>query len=573
VKIQQRPLSSVQGLGESDIHPVLRRIYAARGIGDAEELDLSLGRLLPVSRLKGIEAAAKMLQRSLASGESLLIVGDYDADGATSTALAMRALRAFGAESVDYLVPNRFDFGYGLTPELVELAAERPPGLIITVDNGISSIAGVARAAELGIPVLVTDHHLPAKELPAAAAIVNPNQPGDDFPSKHLAGVGVLFYLMVALHRALKAEDWFQRQGLPEPNPADWLDLVALGTVADLVPLDWNNRILVSQGLKRIRARRCRPGILALLDLAKRSPARVVASDMGFAVGPRLNAAGRLEDMGLGIECLLTDSPDTAAEMAQALDQLNRSRRQIEQEMRQQAEQALEVLHLLNQGELPAGICLYDGAWHQGVVGILASRIKDQYHRPVIVFADGGEGLLKGSARSISGLHMRDLLDRIATRHPGMVRRFGGHAMAAGLTLETGRFDEFKAAYEAEVAASVEPAMLQGSLLSDGELADSELSLEFAQLLRDAGPWGQGFPEPLFEGEFRLLQQRVVGESHLKLRLSGSGSDETIDAIAFNQATLERGAGQVKLAYRLDVNEFRGLQTPQLIVEYIQSIP
>ncbi len=572
MNIQRRPLPSAEALGESEIHPVLRRIYAARGIGDRAELDLGLAGLLPVSRLQGVEAAAQLLRHSLESGKSLLIVGDYDADGATSTALAIRALQAFGAGAVDYLVPNRFDFGYGLTPELVELAAERRPGLIITVDNGISSVSGVARAAELGIPVVVTDHHLPAETLPSAAAIVNPNQPGDDFPSKHLAGVGVLFYLMVALHRCLKADDWYQRQGLPEPNPADWLDLVALGTVADLVPLDHNNRILVSQGLKRIRAGRCRPGILALLEVAQRSPSRVVASDIGYVVGPRLNAAGRLEDMALGIECLLTDSPEEAAQMARELDQLNRSRRDIEQAMRQQAEQALARLHQLNEGELPAGLCLYDGAWHQGVVGILASRIKDQYHRPVIVFADGGEGLLKGSARSISGLHMRDLLDRIATRHPGMVRRFGGHAMAAGLTLGAGNLDDFKRAYESEVAATVEPSMLQGRLLTDGELSGKEFGLEFAQLLREAGPWGQGFPEPLFEGDFRLLQQRVVGEHHLKMRLASPESDETIDAIAFNQPALDSHIDRVKLAYRLDVNEFRGLQSPQLIVEYIQSI-
>jgi single-stranded-DNA-specific exonuclease len=551
----------------------LRRIYTARGIGDRSDLDLSLARLLPVSRLQGVEAAAELLQRCLIDGTSLLIVGDYDADGATSSALAMLALRAFGAASVDYLVPNRFEFGYGLTPELVELAAERRPGLIITVDNGIASLSGVARAAALGIPVLVTDHHLPGETLPSAAVIVNPNQPGDDFPSKHLAGVGVLFYLMVALHRLLSRQDWFRQQGLPEPNPADWLDLVALGTVADLVPLDRNNRILVSQGLKRIRAGRCRPGILALLALAKRSAERVVASDMGFAVAPRLNAAGRLEDMGLGIACLLTESPQAAAQMAQALDELNRSRRHIETSMRQQADQVLERLHRLNQGELPAGICLYDKDWHQGVVGILASRIKDQYHRPVIVFADGGKGLLKGSARSISGVHMRDLLERIATRHPGMLRRFGGHAMAAGLSLDAEGLKTFKAAYEAEVAASVEPDMLRGTLLTDGELSGSEFRLEFAQLLRDAGPWGQGFPEPLFEGEFRLLQQRVVGESHLKLRLSDSKSGESIDAIAFNQPALETGVDAVRLAYRLDVNEYRGLQTAQLIVEYIQSIP
>lgn len=571
MRIRQRPLASAQALEASRLHPVLRRIYAARGVAGESELDLSLGRLLPVRRLKGVEASAALLAQAIEAGRSLLIVGDYDADGATSTALAMLALRACGEEKVDYLVPNRFDFGYGLTPEIVELAAERRPGLIITVDNGISSLSGVARAAELGIPVLVTDHHLPGAEMPAAAAIVNPNQPGDGFPSKNLAGVGVLFYLMVALQRHLSAQDWFSRRGLEEPNPGDWLDLVALGTVADLVPLDLNNRILVAQGLMRIRAGRCRPGIRALLEVAGRSLSRVVASDIGFAVGPRLNAAGRLEDMSLGIECLLTESPQAAAEIAAELDQLNKSRRAIEQEMRQQAEQSLERLHRLAEGELPAGLCLYDAEWHQGVVGILASRIKDQYHRPVIAFADGGGGVLKGSARSIAGLHMRDLLDRIATRHPGVVMRFGGHAMAAGLSLASERFDEFRAAYEAEVADSVEPEMLQGTLLTDGGLSGDDLSLELAQLLRDAGPWGQGFPEPLFEGEFRLLQQRVVGESHLKLRLAPLTGGGSIDGIAFNQPALDQGVGRVMLAYRLDVNEFRGLRTPQLIVECIQS--
>lgn len=559
------------GLNAGGIHPVLRRIYASRGVTQEAELDLTLSRLLPVSRLQGIEAAAALLAQVLTAGKSLLIVGDYDADGATSTALAMIALRACGAETVDYLIPNRFDFGYGLTPELVELAVSRKPGLIITVDNGISSIAGVARAAEFGIPVLVTDHHLPADQLPAAAAIVNPNQPGDDFPSKHLAGVGVLFYLMVALHRRLQADGWFASRGLAQPNPADWLDLVALGTVADLVPLDLNNRILVSQGLQRIRAGRCRPGIRALLSVANRSLARVVASDIGFVVAPRLNAAGRLDEMGLGVECLLTESDQAAAEMAQELDQLNRSRRVIEQEMRQQAEQALDRLHQLGEGEVPDGLCLYDSEWHQGVIGILASRIKDQYHRPVVAFADGGEGVLKGSARSISGLHMRDLLDRVATRHPGIVLRFGGHAMAAGLSVEASRFADFKTAYESEVSAAIEPAMLQRTLLTDGELVSDEIGLPLAQLLRDAGPWGQGFPEPLFEGEFRLLQQRVVGEAHLKLQLA-SIEGACIDGIAFNQPSLASDVKQVKLAYRLDVNEFRGQLTPQLIVEYIQSI-
>jgi single-stranded-DNA-specific exonuclease len=571
VKIVQRTLAPMpEGFSEL-IHPVLQRIYRARGVCSGDDLDLELAGLLPVSRLMGVEAAARLLLETLRQARPIVIVGDYDADGATSTALAVLALTAFGATNVSYLVPNRFEFGYGLTPEIVELAARRQPGLIVTVDNGIASNAGVERAASLGIPVLVTDHHLVGEHLPAAAVIVNPNQPGDDFPSKHLAGVGVIFYVMAALDKLLKSTGWFEQRGLAQPNVAAWLDLVALGTVADLVPLDRNNRILVSQGLKRIRAGRCRPGIRALLEVANRPLARVVASDIGFAVAPRLNAAGRLEDMGLGIECLLTTFEAKARNLALELDELNRSRRTIEQDMRRQAEQLLARLHQLNEGELQAGLCLYDESWHQGVVGILASRIKDQYHRPVIAFADGGEGVMKGSARSIKGLHMRDLLDRIATRHPDMLTRFGGHAMAAGLTLEAGRYPDFKAAFEQEVAQAIDSSMLQGQLLTDGELQGDEMTLEMAQTLRDGGPWGQGFSEPLFEGEFHLLQQRVVGESHLKLRLAAAQQTAPIEGIAFNQPPLPEETRSVMLAYRLDVNEYRGLRQPQLIVEYIQS--
>lgn len=571
MKIVQRTLASTPAELCGQLHPVLRRIYLARGIATRDDLDLELAGLLPVGRLQGVERAADLLMETMRRDRPIVIVGDYDADGASSTALAMLALRAFGAGQVSYLVPNRFEFGYGLTPEIVDLVAERQPGLVVTVDNGIASLAGVERASALGIPVLVTDHHLPGAQLPAAAAIVNPNQPGDDFPSKYLAGVGVIFYVMAALGRRLQSAGWFEQRGLAPPSVADWLDLVALGTVADLVSLDRNNRILVSQGLKRIRAGRCRPGIRALLAVANRVPERTIAADIGFAVGPRLNAAGRLEDMGLGIECLLTESGSEARRMAQELDELNRSRRLIEQEMRRQAEQLLERLHRLGDGELQAGLCLYDESWHQGVVGILASRIKDQYHRPVIAFADGGEGIMKGSARSVSGLHMRDLLDRIATRHPGLLQRFGGHAMAAGLTLEAARYPAFKAAFEAEVARSIEPSMLQGLLLTDGELRGDEMTLEMAQALRDGGPWGQGFPEPLFEGEFQLLEQRVVGESHLKLRLASARREATLDGIAFNQPPLPGETRSLRLAYRLDVNEFRGQRQPQLIVEYIQS--
>lgn len=571
VKILQRPLPSEPFFLSTGMHPVLQRIYLARGLKHDDDLRLDLSKIVPVSRLKGVTQAAELLFQTLQQKKSILIVGDYDADGATSTALAMLALGAFGADKVSYLVPNRFEFGYGLTPELVELAAAKNPGLLITVDNGISSLSGVDRANELGIPVLITDHHLPAEQLPAATVIVNPNQPGDPFSSKHLAGVGVIFYVMAALANRLRAADWFINQHLKEPNPADWLDLVALGTISDLVPLDHNNRVLVSQGLRRIRAGSCRPGIRALIEVAKRSLSNIVASDIGFAVGPRLNAAGRLDDMGLGIDCLLTESESTAKKMALALDQLNQTRRSIEKEMKSQAQSALEQLHFHTEGELPAGLCLYDKSWHQGVIGILASRIKEQYHRPVIAFADGGEGIVKGSARSINGLHMRDLLAGIATRYPDMIIRFGGHAMAAGLSLSTAQFPQFKSAFEQAATALLEPAMLEGVVFTDGELMPNELNLTLAQALRDGGPWGQGYPEPLFEGTFYLRQQRVVGENHLKLQLSSEESGWIIDAIAFNQPQLSEPNRQLRLTYRLDVNDFRGQRSPQLIVETIQS--
>ncbi len=528
--------------------------------------------MAPVSRMKGITHAADLLHDALRLEKSILIVGDYDADGATSTALAMLALDAFGAKEFSYLVPNRFDFGYGLTPELVDMAASREPGLIITVDNGISSLSGVARANELGIPVIITDHHLPPEQLPAAAAIVNPNQPDDQFPSKHLAGVGVIFYLMAALARKLKGVGWFEQQGLKEPNPAQWLDLVALGTICDLVPLDYNNRVLVAQGLRRIRAGACRPGIRALAEVAKRSLSNIIASDIGFALGPRLNAAGRLDDMGLGIECLLSDSSSAARQMAMELDRLNQERRGIEQSMKIQADDLLQQLQLSADGGLPAGLCLYDEAWHQGVVGILASRIKAQYHRPVIAFARGDAGVIKGSARSITGLHMRDLLADIATRNPAMITRFGGHAMAAGLTLAEADYPRFKQLFEQQIADQLSPEMLQGVVFTDGELSPDEMNLEMAEILRNGGPWGQGFPEPLFEGCFSLQQQRVVGEHHLKLELSSANCAWTIDAIAFNQPPLADPELRVQMTYRLDVNEFRGKRTPQLIVETIQSI-
>lgn len=571
MNIIQRQRSDQTSNLPADLHPVLQRVYQARGVCIAEDLDQGLDRLLNVDRLLGIDRAVGLLHRVLEQLGHILILGDYDCDGATSSALAVLALQAFGCHKVSYLVPNRFEYGYGLTPEIVDLAAQRNPDLIITVDNGIASVSGVARANRLGIPVLVTDHHLPGEQLPAAEVIVNPNQSGDRFSSKNLAGVGVIFYVMAALRSRLREVDWFEPRGLSLPNMAQWLDLVALGTVADLVLLDRNNRILVEQGLRRIRAGRCRPGIKALLELSGRSLHRAVASDMGFAVGPRLNAAGRLEDMGQGIECLLADDPETARQLARELDQLNQTRREIEQEMKDQAIAILDELHLQAAGELPMGICLYQEAWHQGVIGILASRIREQYHRPVIVFANGGDGMLKGSARSVSSLHIRDLLERIASRHTGLLDRFGGHAMAAGMSLRIERYQVFQQAFEEEVSEQLDAGTLEGILLSDGGLQPAELNLDLAQQLRFAGPWGQGFPEPLFDGDFRVVFQRVVGERHLKLRLAPVGSNEVLDAIAFNQA--DRGVlpEQVHLAFRLDVNEFRGLVQPQLIVETIQS--
>ncbi len=571
MEIIQRSLP-VQALQRSEaLHPVLERVYRARGVLSVDELDHSLSRLLPATRLRGLDEAVSLLQQILEQDGHILIVGDYDCDGATSTVLAILALRAFGARNVSYLVPNRFEFGYGLTPEIVDLAAQSSPDLIITVDNGIASIRGVDHANALGIKVLVTDHHLPGEQLPAAAVIVNPNQPGDEFPSKNLSGVGVIFYVMAAARSSLRENGWFEIHGRSEPNLAEWLDLVALGTVADLVPLDPNNRILVEQGLRRIRAGRCRPGIQALLELANRSLSSVVASDLGFAVGPRLNAAGRLEDMGLGIECLLTEDCRVAQQLAQELDQLNQTRREIEQQMKEQAMRSLERLHLESQGELPAGLCLYRLEWHQGVIGILAARVREQYHRPVIVFADGGDGMLKGSARSVPELHIRDLLDRIASQHVGLLDRFGGHAMAAGLSLREENFQAFQSAFEEAVLSQLDVDSLHGRLHSDGPLRPEELGLELAQQIRFAGPWGQGFPEPLFDGEFRLVQQRIVGERHLKLRLTADDNSDIIEAIAFNQADSGRLPERVHLVYRLDVNDFRGLVQPQLIVEAIQS--
>ena len=570
-RIVRRPLRLAPDLLPGDLPQVLRRVYAARDIDSARELDPSISCLHPPELMGGIERAVDLLERALHERYRILIVGDFDADGATSSALMMRALQRLGAAEVRYLVPNRFEYGYGLTPEIVAVAAGLQPDLIVTVDNGVSSLEGVAAARAQGIEVLVTDHHLPGAELPAADAIVNPNLEGDAFPSKHLAGVGVAFYLMVALRKRLRERGWFARTARAEPNLAEVLDLVALGTVADVVPLDHNNRILVHQGLARIRAGRCAPGIAALLQVAGRSLERVTAQDLGFAVGPRLNAAGRLDDMSLGIECLLTDDPDAASDMARRLDALNRERREIEADMKEQALRELQTLQL-NASSLPTGLCLYNAGWHQGVIGILASRIKEKVHRPVIAFAPAGEGELKGSARSVPGLHIRDALDAIAVGHPGLITKFGGHAMAAGLSLKHSHFEAFRDAFDAEVRRHLGEDALQGVVLSDGELAEEELTLATAELLRTNGPWGQGFPEPVFDGVFDLIHHRVVGSHHLKMTLGLPGLRRAMDAIAFNKAEEISLAGRqrIRVAYRPDVNEFRGLRNLQLIVDHIE---
>ena len=553
-------------------HPVLRRIFAGRHVSSESELDTSLQALYRPDTLLGIDRAVELLVAALEGDQRILVIGDFDADGATSSALMVSALRAMGAGHVGYLVPNRFEYGYGLTPEIVSAAAEQSPDLIITVDNGISSLAGVEAANRCGMAVLVTDHHLPGDCLPAAAAIVNPNQPGDQFPSKALAGVGVAFYVAMALRARLEAGGWFRRRRIARPNLAAFLDLVALGTVADLVPLDRNNRILVQQGLQRIRAGQCRPGIKALLEVAGRNPMRAVATDFGFAVGPRLNAAGRLDDMSHGIECLLSEDTDQARKLAQRLDALNRERREIEADMQQQAVQALGTLHR-HDDSLPPGLCLYDAAWHQGVIGILAARIKERFHRPVIAFAQAGSGELKGSARSIPGLHIRDTLDAIAARHPQLLQKFGGHAMAAGLSLMEADLLAFEQAFHAELRSRLDAQALRGVLETDGELGDGEFDLAFSELLRNAGPWGQGFPEPLFDGVFAVVSKRTVGNAHLKLSVRPEGSDRVLDAIAFNQAACQPAVGQkLHLAYRLDSNEYRGMLGLQLVVEHLDEL-
>ena len=562
--ILTRPVPSLPS-SLAGLHPVLQRVLAARGVSSADELDYGLQGLLPPDGLGGARKAAGLLADAVEAGRRILVVGDFDCDGATSSALVLLALRAMGAAEVDYLVPNRFDYGYGLTPEIVELARERDPHLILTVDNGVSSIEGVARARELGIRVVVTDHHLPGERLPEADALVNPNLPGDPFPAKSTAGVGVAFYLLLAVRAELRRRGWFDNR--PEPNMAEWLDLVALGTVADVVPLEHNNRILVHQGLRRINAGRCRPGILALLEVAGRDHRTVRAQDLGFVLGPRINAAGRLDDISVGIECLLADSLEAARPLAAELDGHNRERRRIEEEMKRQAETHLEDLSLEEEA-LSWGLCLYHDDWHQGVIGILASRVRERYQRPVIAFAPGGGGELKGSARSIPGLHVRDALDEVAASRPGLVKKFGGHAMAAGLTLEAGHFETFAEAFDHVVRRRLQPEDLQPVILTDGEIEPGHLGLELADALAAAGPWGQGFPEPIFHGEFEVVQQRLLKKKHWKLVVRPAGGDILIDAIGFNLADQFPGPlpSRLRLVYRLERNEFRGNVMAQLQV-------
>jgi single-stranded-DNA-specific exonuclease len=553
------PARAVTRLIEAGTHPLLARIYAARGIQSKDELDYSLKAMLPPAQLKGVREAAELLADAIEAGARMLIVADYDCDGATACAVGIRALRMFGAE-VGYLVPNRFEYGYGLTPAIVELAVPMAPDVLITVDNGIASVDGVAAAREHGIATVITDHHLPGDELPEADVIVNPNQPGCEFPSKSLAGVGVMFYTMLALRAELRDRGAFE--GKAEPNLADLLDLVALGTVADVVKLDHNNRILVAQGLQRIRADRMQPGIRALFAAAGRDAARATTFDMGFALGPRLNAAGRLADMSLGIECLITDDMGRALNIAQELDKLNRERRAIEAEMQ---EGAMANLDAIDPGAR-SSLVLFEPDWHQGVIGILAGRIKEKFHRPTIAFARGNPGELKGSGRSIPGLHLRDALDLVTKQAPGLVLKFGGHAMAAGLTIREDDLPRFEQLFEGIVTSLIDPANLTRSLETDGALEDSLYNLETARLL-EREIWGQGFAAPVFDDVFRVENQRVLKDKHLKLQLKKGNT--RLEAIQFNHA--DAAAPSIHAAFRLAVNEYNGVSSIQLMLEHFEA--
>ena len=571
-KIARRPVSILPDtLGH--LHPILQRIYAGRQVQSATELDYDLRHLLHFKDLYGIDQAVSLLAKALVQQRRILIVGDFDADGATSTALAVSALRKMGATYVDYLIPNRFDYGYGLSPEIVAVAIQRQAELLVTVDNGIASYEGVVAAQTAGIQVIITDHHLLPERLPPAEAIVNPQQPEDRFASKYLAGVGVIFYVMLALRHYLQKEGWFELNKIARPSMTPFLDLVALGTVADMVPLDHNNRILVQQGLQRIRAGQARPGIQALARVANCNTSAVVASDLGFLIAPRLNAAGRLSDMSLGVSCLLADFEVEALPLAQALDQLNRARRLIEQEMQTQAFAILDQLQL--PGTIQAGICLFDPRWHQGVIGLISGRIKERLQRPTIVFALGDQDVtLKGSARSIAGLHIRDILATVDTRHPGLIHRFGGHAMAAGLSLARAQYERFVTAFDQAVRQAMANSAWQNTLQTDGELSHTDFNVSLAELLQSASPWGQGFPAPLFEGCFQLLDQQLVAQRHLRMTLSLPGLTRPLKAIMFNidlNQWPNHRVQQIKAVYRLNSETWQGRKSIQLIVEHLLS--
>ncbi|WP_286267746.1 single-stranded-DNA-specific exonuclease RecJ [Thalassotalea atypica] len=575
-EIIRRPLVDDNNLPNT-LHPIIKQIYARRGIKNEDELSLNLPKLLPLELLSGLKEGCEILFDAFAQQKKIFVVGDFDADGATSTALMMEALTLLGSTNHHFIVPNRFEYGYGLTPEIVDIAHARGAELIITVDNGISCIAGVTTAKALGLQVIVTDHHLQGEQLPPADAIINPNQHVCNFPSKALAGVGVAFYFMMAFRKHLRELGWYEERQMAEPNLAQLLDLVALGTVADVVPLDYNNRILVEQGIKRIRAGVTRPGIQALLEVANKTQAKLIASDFGFSLGPRINAAGRLDDMSFGINCLLASDLSTARAMAVELDGLNQSRREIEQGIQQEAERVLSQLSLTHaksfaSSELPNAISLFQPDWHQGVIGIVAGRLKEKFNRPSIVFAasDTTPNELKGSARSIIGLHIRDLLEHIDSQNPGVILKFGGHAMAAGLTIQAEHFEQFSSLFNQVAGEWLSEEDFQGKVFSDGVLGTEHLTLSFAQQLQDAGPWGQQFPEPVFDDHFNIVQQRIVGEKHLKLVVEKN--DMVFDAIAFNvdlSVWPSSETKQVSLAYKLDINEFRGKQTVQFMVEHI----
>lgn len=577
IEIQRRPEPDLSLLPDS-IPAILKRIYLNRGITDVVQLETSARGLHSYQQLGGIDKAVELLFQAIDEKKRIIVVGDFDADGATSSALSVLALRMLGSNNVDYLVPNRFEDGYGLSSEVVDQALELGAEIIMTVDNGVSSIEGVRYAKENGITVLVTDHHLPGQVLPDVDAMVNPNLDSCSFPSKALAGVGVAFYLMMALCVHMRKQNWFAQQGMQEPKLMELIDLVALGTVADVVPLDENNRILVHQGLQRIRAGKARPGIQALIEVAKRDARRLVASDFGFALGPRINAAGRLDDMSFGVELLMCNNIHAARRMASELDGLNQTRKEIEEGMKQEAMAFCERLQFGENSELPYGLVLFQRDWHQGVIGILASRIKEKFHRPVIAFADGGEGTIKGSCRSIPGLHMRDALDFIDTQNPGLIIKFGGHAMAAGLTIKEQDFERFSRLFDDVVKKELDEAALKGVIMSDGELKPEEFSMHVAEQLRSGGPFGQAFPEPIFDGEFKVLHQKLVGEKHLKLMLEplykGHPTNVMIDGIAFNidlRRWPDASVKTVRLAYKLDVNEFRGNQSLQLMIDHIEA--